>query len=228
MPELDALAAYPLAPSEIILLNGEAFAPPPGLTDPLALLHTAGAVSAAALARAMLAAAFLAAEQAGALRLDVRPKPTPFGPSKVRTLYAEPGEADPAWPAHSLEARLRLPAGASLEVSVVVPGLLEADAPNPWHHTAEVVKRGLARRGLLETVEVVQFGFVKAQAYRLPEATRALAAQGPVETVRGLLSACERDRPEVWAQLGQQIDAGLRARLKPGAPAPARKADEDE
>lgn len=228
MPEIETLAAYPLAPSEIVLLNGEAFAPAAGLMDKITLLHTAAAVSASALARAILAAALLAAEQGGALRLEARAKPTPFGPSKVRTLYANPGEPGPAWPAYSLEARLQLPAAAPLEVSAVVQGLLEADAPNPWHHAVEGVQRGLAQRGLLETVEVVQFGFVKARAYQLPKTTRALAAHSPVEAVRGLLNACESGRPEVWAQLGQQIDAGLRARLKPGAPAPVRKTEDDE
>lgn len=230
------LQSYPLTPSEIVLLNGEAFAPPPGLpalgpaaqgSDALPLLHTDQKVAAPALARALLRAALLAAEQAGALRLEVRPKPTPFGPSKMKSLYLEPGETDPAWPAPSFESRLR-PLAALREAALVVHGLLEAEAPNPWHHTADLVKRGLAQRGLLETVEVVQFGFVRAQAYQLPEATRALAAQAPIEAVKALLGACEQGRPEVWAHLGQQIDAGLRARLKPGAPAASRKTDDEE
>lgn len=229
MTDFQALRASPLAPSEVVLLNGEAFAPPPGLADKLALLHTEGAVSAAALARALLAAAFLAAEQAGALRLEVRPKPTPFGPSKVLTLYAEPGGADPAWPEHSLEARLRGLAGEIPEAAAVTRGLLEADSPNPWHQAAELVKRGLARRGLLDVVEVVQFGFVKTPAYELPAATRALAAQAPVAAVQQLLKDCEQGRPAVWAQLRQQLDAGLQQRLRSaGAPVPRRAADDDE
>lgn len=235
MTDIAALRASPLTPSEIVLLNGEAFAPPAGLSDALPLLASGQTVAAPALARALLAAAFLAAEAAGDLRLEVRPKPTPFGVSKVRVLYAEPGdEAESArsdrgtWPAPSLEARLRPLAAALREVALLAAALLEAEAPNPWHHTAELVQRQLAERGLLATTEVVRFGFVKAQAYRLPEATRALAAQAPVAAVKELLEACQRGRPEVWAQLGQQIDAGLRARLKAGpAPVPRKSDDED-
>lgn len=214
------LTGFPLAPSELVLLNGEIFAPPAGLAAKITLLHTDMAVSAADLVQVMLAVAFLANEQAGALRLEVRAKPTAFGPSKLQTLYADPGNAASAWPEYSLETRLQPLAvrlrdsGNAHEAAAVVHGLLEVDAPNPWHHAGELVKRWLSRRGLLEAVEVVQFGLVKTQAYRLPDTTKALAAQAPVDAVQQLVDECSQSRPHVWEHLGRQIEAGLRQRLK--------------
>lgn len=224
---------YPLAPSELVLLNGAAFAPPAGPADRLPLLGSPATVTASVLIRAVIAAAALAAERAGALRVEARPRQTPFGPSKVQTAYLEPGEAAPPWPAGCLEAQLpglaaRLKPSRAHEAGAVVHAWLAADSANPWHQAAELVQRGLAQRGVLDSVEVVQFGFVKTQAYRLTAGGAALAAQGPVAEVQAWLEHCRQERPEVWARLAEQIDAGLRQRLKAGGPAPARRGDEDE
>jgi len=234
MPSFDALLSYPLTPSELVLLNGQAFSPRAGLGDRLPLLGSEAVVSASTLVRAMLAAAFLADEQAGSLRLDARNRDTPFGPSKVPTLYVEPGQAAATWPAPTLEARLPglaagLRASRAHEAGAVVHAWLGADSPVPWQQAATLVQRGLAERGLLGTAEVVQFGFVKTQEYRLSASTAELAAQGPVELVRQLLQDCAERRPEVWARLSDQIDGGLRRRLAAAPAAPTRRPlDDDE
>lgn len=225
---------FPLAPSELALLNGAAFAPQAGAPDPLPLLGESTGVSASALIRAVVSAACLAAEAGGALRLEARPRQTPFGPSRQQTLYLEPGEAAPAWPAGSLEARLPELAGrlkashGAHEAGAVVHAWLGADSADPWRLAAELIQHGLAQRGVLDTVEVIQFGFAKTRAYRLTAEGAALAAQGPVNQVRAWMEQCQRGRPDVWARLGEQIDAGLRQRLKAAGPAPARRLDEDE
>lgn len=235
MATLDALLTYPLTPSELVLLNGEAFAPRAGLADRLPLLNSEVVVTATVLVRAMLAAAFLVNEQAGTLHLEARPRPTPFGPSKLRTLFVEPGEAAPAWPASSLEASLPTlaaqlrPSHGAPEAGAVVHAWLEADTPNPWHQAAALMQHGLADRGLLEVTEVIQFGFVRTQAHRLAAGTASLAAEGPLGAVRELLEDCARRRPEIWAQLAEQIDGGLRRRLKIAeATTSRRQADDDE
>lgn len=234
MSAFSTLLTYPLTPSELVLLNSEAFAPRAGLADRLPLLNSDVVVSATALVRAMLAAAFLANEQAGALRLEARPRQTPFGPSKHPTLYVESGAASPAWPVSSLEARLP-PLAARLwsrhdahEAGAVVHAWLETDTANPWHQAAALVQRDLADRGLLEVTEVIQFGFVKTKAFLLPASTASLAAQGPIQTVQDLLQDCAQHRPEIWAQLAEQIDGGVRRRLKAAATTARPRVDDDE
>jgi hypothetical protein len=234
MPTFDALLTYPLTPSEVVLLNGQGFSPRAGLGDRLQLMSSDVVVSASILVRTMLAVAFLADEQAGSLRLDARNRDTPFGPSKVPTLYVEPDAAAAAFPASTLEARLPglatgLRASRAHEAGAVVHAWLGADTPVPWQQAATLVQRGLAGRGLLETTEVVKFGFVKTQEYRLSASTAELAAQGPVALVRQLLQECAERRPEVWARLGDQIDGGLRRRLAAAPAAPTRRPlDDDE
>ncbi|MBP7694310.1 MAG: hypothetical protein KA764_20475 [Anaerolineales bacterium] len=234
MSNIETLLAYPLAPSEMVLLNGAAFAPAAGPADRLALFDAGQVVTASVLIRAMLAAAFLAAEQAGALRLEARGRQTPFGPSKIQTLYVEAGASpEPGWPAGCVEAALpalaaRLRASGAHEAGHLISAWLGAESANPWQAAAEAAQRGLAQRGLLDTAEVVKFGFVKTPVFQRPAETAALAARGPVAAVQALLREGSAARPEVWARLGEQIDGGLRQRLKAGAPAPARKTDDDE
>ncbi len=234
MSPFDALLTYPLTPSELVLLNGEAFAPRAGLGDRLPLLNSDAVVSATELVRAMLAAAFLVNDHAGCLRLEARPRQTPFGPSKLPTLYVESGDAAHPWPAPSLEARLSTLAAqlgsryGAPEAGAVVHAWLGADTPNPWHQAAALVQRGLADRALLEVADVVQFGFVKTQAYRLPASAASLAAQGPLDSVRELLRACAQGRPEIWRQLSEQIDGGVRQRLKALEAATRRQVEDDE
>lgn len=231
MPTPETFLTAPLTPSEAVLLNGAAFAPPAGLADQLPLLNGA-VVAAGPLLRAVFAAAFLAAEQAGALRLEAGPRRTAFGLTKVLTVYVEPGELMAAWPAPSLEAALpvlaaRLKLSGAHEAGAVVHAWLAAPSANPWLAAAEQIYQHLGERRRLTAEETVKFGFVKTRVWRLPAETAALAASAPA-AVQPLLEACQRERPELWARLGEQIAGGLRQRLAAGAPAPARKADDDD
>lgn len=96
MSSLDDLLNYPLTPSELVLLNGEAFAPRAGLADRLPLLDSEAVVTATSLIRTIFALAFLVNEQTGALRLQAGRRRTPFGPSRQASLFVEPGAAPPA------------------------------------------------------------------------------------------------------------------------------------
>lgn len=126
-----------------------------------------------------------------------------------------------------LAVQLRSDLGAP-EASTLVYASLETNTPNPWHHAAAQVQRGLADRGLLETIQVVQFGFVKTQAYRLTNRAATLAAQGPTAVVQAVLDASAQRHPTVWTQLGEQIDSGLRQRLASAPVAGPRRLDDDE
>lgn len=68
-----------LAPSELILLNGDQFAREKRLGERVELINIDAAVDARELGEAVLAAAFLANEQAGAVHLEMRQKRALFG-----------------------------------------------------------------------------------------------------------------------------------------------------
>src|SRR3712207_5012999 len=106
------LTAGELAPSELALLSAEEFTTAQVLLgatgDPqVRLLHADFTVSARQLGQGLLAIALLANEQAGAIRLEPRPKKTLLGLSSADTLYADPAGDAATWPASSLEARVR-------------------------------------------------------------------------------------------------------------------------
>jgi hypothetical protein len=209
----------PLAPSEIILLNGEQFAKKARIGN-LDLLHAEASVSAEQLAQAMLAAAILANEQAGAIRLDVREKKALLGFRKVSRLYAVPDQASPSWPPGCLEAEVRplseqLLAGVEgNEVSSVIVAWLKQDSANPWQSAIELVKAGLASRYLLDAVEEKRLKVFSTTRYELPDATATLIAQQPIEPVQQLLRSCQDNQPGKWNLLQNEIRSAIKARTE--------------
>ncbi len=203
----------PFTPSELILLNGEQFAQKAGLfRSNVGLFHVKAKVSTQQLGQAMLAAGVLANEQAGAIRLDVRPS----------SLLAVPCKRV-AWPAHSLEsevfrlARVLPPGEESDEVSAIIWAWFREGCSNPWLRTVGLVAAGLIARGLLETDKarrLADFFFVTSTRYVLPERTASLVAQQPVEPVRQLLGTCQHNRPDVWELLVRQIEAAVNERRR--------------
>lgn len=209
----------PLAPSEIVLLNGEQFATK-ARTGNVDLLHTEASVSAEQLAQAMLAAAILANAQAGAIRLDVREKKALLGFRKVSRLYAVPDQASASWPAGCLESEVRplseqlLAGGDNNEVSSVLVAWLKADSSNPWQSAIELVKAGLASRYLLDTIEEKRLKVFTTTRYELPDSTATLIAQQPIEPIQQLLQACQDNEPEMWKLLQNEIKSAIKARTE--------------
>ncbi len=221
------LTSGELAPSELVVLNGQRFTTAQVLLGAtgdtqVELLTSEAKVSATQLGQAVLAVALLANDRAGTIRLDPRQKKTLLGLSSEDTLYADPDTNAVDWPASSLEARVCSLAEQLYndkgrhEVVEIVAELLPG-SPDPWVSAVDLVKAGLGARGLLETTEVADLKILRR--WVLPESTRALAAKQSVSPVEQLVADCERDRPEVWNRLVDQIKQAVTRRTERDASA---------
>jgi len=221
MPTLDPLySENPCAPSELILLNGDQFAAPARFGNNVNLLHVEGKVSVEQLGQAVLTAAFLSAEQAGDLCLEARQKKAMMGLRQVTALYAVPGQHSALWPEQSLEHQLgplaqRLLADKQRnEVSNMVYVWLARDSAVPWTVAIDLVKQGLASRGLLEQVEEKKLKLFTSRSYVMPESTAVLLSRQSVAPVKDLLVAAQRDRPDLWQLLTKQIKDAISRRTE--------------
>lgn len=210
--------AAPLAPSELIYLNGEQFASKARLNN--IELFNGEKVASDQLGQAMMAAAILANEAAGTIRLEVRKKKALFGLRKVDALYVEP-VATANWPEGSLEAQIGLIAPQLTdankprnEVSTILYQWMQEDAPAPWLWAAQLVRQTLAQRGLLDTVTEKKLKIFNTTRHTLPESTAALAAELPLAPVQELLETCQKTRPEVWKLLTKDIKAAISRRTE--------------
>lgn len=213
-----ALTAGPLAPTELALLHGERFTTAQvflGATgDPqVMLLHADVHVSARQLGQALLQIAFLANDQARTIRLEPRPKKKLFGLSSTDSLFADPGEQNVSWPAGSLESRIRplvdrLAADGDNDVQSIIAALVERSA-EPWALVSGLVAQGLGSRGLLQQAPIVEPDLFPESRWTLPEDTRRMAADQKIGPVEQLLGDCERDRPELWQRLNDQIKQAI-------------------
>jgi hypothetical protein len=206
--------AAALAPSEVVLLHADEFAPPAGALDAkMDYLHEEGKAQAKGLGRALFTAAFLGMEQAGALRLESRPKKTLFGLRTVPALFAERAGAPAAWPEGSLEARIvqTLQGGAG-EVGAIVYRLLGDDSTAHYNLAPDLAQAGLGGRGVLEVEKTQHMKILSAQRFRLPDAARGLLVEFPTGGVRQALDATEQGRPELWKALRDAIDSGVARR----------------
>ena len=216
---MSSLAMPPFTPSELVLLNGQLFAEKAWVGN-VSLLHTEAKVSATQLGQAMFAAAFLAADQAGSISLEVRQKKVLMGLGKADALFADPGDPAIPWPEPSLEGRLHGLAerwqqnkGQS-EVANVLYSLLGQDSLNPWQEAVDLVKAGLAARGLLRKVEERKLKILVFSHYELPESTSAMLLAQPVESVQQLLAGCKSSRPQVWKLLMAGINKAVQRRTE--------------
>lgn len=205
-----------MTPSELVLLRGEQFAPPGSLVDKVTLLHNGQEVSAKTLARVVFAIAILANEQAGVLRLQPGTRKGLFGLAETPVLWLEPVSASAQWPAGTLEAQIQALAtkkGANDLYTIVHAALLH-DYANPWASALDLVKAGLARRGLLQAQEKKQFLAASRVIYTLPPATAQLAAQQSAAPLQNWLVESERQRPALHKLLLAEIDKALKKRLE--------------
>ena len=210
---------HPISPSELVLLKGDQFAKKVMMGN-IKLLNSEASVSVSQLGQAILAVAVLAAEAAGNLQLEVRQGKAMFGLRKVKNLYANPTPTPVEWPKYSLEAQLPPIAERfkndqeSNEVSNLIYSWLRQDSSSPWQSTIEMVKSGLAERGLLDTSEETKLKVFTVTNYSLPQDTALLAAEQPIEPVKQLLANCENDRREIWDLLVKQFKSAIKARTE--------------
>lgn len=206
-----------LSPSEVVLVNGEAFSKPEKNGYPL--LRGEGQVEAQPLAIAALQAALLANERAGTIRLEEGIEKRFFGLFKSKVVRALPGASAPQWPAGSLEALVhdRVKGHAEgVEIRMLVIALFDADVPNPSadllaRMTGAMHLRGLTEQETRETKSLKIFT-VKSTVSILTPAGTALAERSPVEPARELLATFTRARPESWKRIESALRSGLVAR----------------
>jgi hypothetical protein len=212
-----------LTPSEVIFLNADRFKSEPGLTQVRAtrpraatysILDTKVTVSRFALAPLVLAAALLAVEAAGNVHLEVRPRKLYLGLHTRRCLYADPGPEAGPWPEDTLESAIqatarRLPGakGANV-VEDIVYGIFHRGSPDPFGRVCDLVRDGLAGRGLVEANAGDRLVERTVYRYHLLQDT-ADAAADRLGEARALLAGCQDKRPEVWSSLIREVSRGL-------------------
>lgn len=211
------LTEFPFTPSELILFNGDRFAPEVQ-TGGHQLLCSDGMVNGHYLAVMLVAAAILANEEEKALTIELKQKRSLFSVSSKATLLIRPIGQPPSWNGYTLESALLFSTGQLFAVqedcsvrNVVYSFLLE-DRKQPWHKVIEFVEWGLATSNWLmpvkgDALKAFQTPFV------CPEKVQDLAFSQPLEPVKGLLSSCKKNTPELWKQLLAEIDQALKDRV---------------
>ncbi len=208
-----------LAPSEMVLLNGERFASRARFGN-VKLPQSGEGVSAKELGTILLATAFLAAERACAVRLDVREKKTLFGLRKVDTLYAEPLDSHVAWPKNCLESQIYVLADKLRrdqnrhEVANIIYIWLGHDTNSPWHTAVDHVQSGMADRGALARIQERTLRILKTTGYKVTVSTSRQAAEMPLSPIFQLLEDCQRTRPYIWQLLMKQIKTAIDSRTE--------------
>ena len=216
-PNLDP--GQPLSPSELVLLNGEKFAKKVMMGN-IQLMHMEASVSAAQLGQAILVCAILVLESSGNLQLEARQEKALFGLRKVTNLYGNPTPNPVEWPETCPESQLLQIAGRLKEkdggnqVTNMIYTWLKADSGAPWQTTIELVKSGMAQRGLLAAFEEKKLKVFTQTRYELPDSTKSLAAQLPVQPIQQLLSNCESYRKDIWDLLVKQIKKAIKDRTE--------------
>lgn len=198
-------------PSERVLLFGDRFAKPAGmLSHGEVVLSSDAKVSANDLAVQAIAAAYLACEQAGAVRLEVRQGKAMFGLLKTKNLYLLPGQKQVSWPEGSLENWIVQGAAREPKVSDFTQALLcNGKEYSPEQAMFARLKAALAARGILHAEQKTTLKVFTSVNYSFPGFARAAAEQGGTQHVQALLDACRTQRPELWKELTDAINAAI-------------------
>jgi hypothetical protein len=207
-----------LTPSEVVFFNGEQFAQKAMLGN-IELLHSNEKVSQAQLGTAILTAAFLGCEEAGAFSLGIGERKALFGLRKVREVYAVPASARVQLPPDSLEAVLaglaeRFEERDEHSVQKIIFAWLREDASSPWNTAFDLLKEGMAKRGLLDARQEKKLKIFTVTHYSLAEETPRLLKGQSFSPVKVALESCAQSRPEIWKLLGGGIKKAISARTE--------------
>jgi len=204
-------------PSELILLNGDKFAPEVE-SNGHQLLCSDGMVNGHYLAVMMTAAAILANEEEGALVVELREqKKKLFSSASTTRVFIHPVGQPPRWNGYTLESAILFSAGqffavrGDYSVRSVVYSVLMEDRKYPWQKIIEFVEWGLATSNWLMPVEgdaakAFQTPFI------CPDKVQELAFAQPLAPVKQLFTTCKKITPELWKQLLEEIDLALKER----------------
>jgi hypothetical protein len=205
-----------LAPSEVVALKGDLFAPSAGMLNSWKLAGSETKVSGPPLAQNMLAAAFLALEQAGDVRLEQGKKKATLGLREVDTVLVTPTGQPSNWPAGSFEAKIIASARTRQSsnrnnIKDIVFDILEQNAGLVWDWALRLAHNNMAKRGLLGS-EAKKGLFSGPARYSLTPATSAALAQANPAEIQQLLQASGKSRPEFFQLLNKEIKKGLDSR----------------
>ena len=213
------LTDSPFTPSELILLNGDQFAPEIE-SGGHQLLCSDGMVNGHHLAVMMTAAAILANVEEKALEIETRKRrKISFSSSPNESILIHPVGQPPSWNGYTLESAILFSSGQifavqdEFSVRKVVYAVLLEDRKTPWQKIIEFVEWGLATSNWLmpvtgDAAKAFQTPFI------CPEKVQELAFAQPLDAVKGLLSSCKKNTPELWKLLLGEIDQALKDRVK--------------
>lgn len=212
------LTDSPFTPSELILLNGDKFAPEVE-SNGHQLLCSDGMVNGHYLAVMMTAAAILANEEEGALEVSLREqKKKLFSSTSSYRIFLRPIGQPPSWNGYTLESAILFSAGQFFAVqgdnsvrSVVYSVLME-DRKYPWQKIIEFVEWGLATSNWLMPVEGDAMNAFQTP-FICPDKVQELAFSQPLAPVKQLFATCKKITPELWQQLLAEIDLALKDRV---------------
>ena len=142
-----------------------------------------------------------------------------LGLRKVQELFAVPASPRDVLPEHSLEATFydmaqRLEPSGDNDVYSMIYGWLREDTASPWNSVMELLKAGMAKRGMLEASEQKRLKIFTVTHYSLPEGTVQLIKGQSVDPIKALLENCQRSHPEIWKALEKGIKKAISARTE--------------
>jgi hypothetical protein len=197
----DVPTAPTFAPSELVILFGDRFAPEAGLLASKEEILTSGVK-----VNSAIKAALYAVHRSGAAKLQVRAGKALFGLMNTQKLFLLQGPGTATFPAGSLEAYLLEQAVLETEVEGVLKAFIGEEVSNPPQRALGLIKRGLSERGMLEAEMKKSLLVFATIDYVLPAATRMAAEAESVEPVLQLLRDFEQREPELDKAAQKAID----------------------
>jgi hypothetical protein len=196
------------APSELVILFGDRFAPEAGLLASKEEILTSGVkVNSEKLMNAAIKAALYAVHRSGAAELRLRAGKALFGLMNTQTVFLLQGAGSASFPAGSLEAYLLEAAVMEQEVENVLKAFIGEESSNPPQRALGLMKRGMSERGMLEAEMKKSMIFFATVDYVLPASTRMAAEAQGIGEVQQLLREFEQREPELDRVVQKEIDS---------------------
>ena len=203
----DVSTAPTFAPSELVILFGDRFAPEAGLLGSKEEILSSGVmVSSEKLMNAAIRAALYTVHRSGAAKLQVRAGKALFGLMNTQKLFLLQGPGTASFPAGSLEAYLLEQAVLETEVEDVLKAFIGEESSNPSQRALGLMKRGMSERGMLEAEMKKTMMMFTTIDYVLPAAARMAAEAESLAPVQQLLREFEQSEPELDMVAQKAID----------------------
>ncbi|WP_420125331.1 hypothetical protein [Longimicrobium sp.] len=204
----DVPSAPVFAPSELVILFGDRFAPEAGLLGSKEEILTSGVkVSSEKLMNAAIKAALYTVHRSGAAKLQPRAGKALFGLMNTQKLFWLQGPGSASFPAGSLEAYLVEAAVMEQEVENVLKAFIGEESSNPPQRALGLMKRGMSERGMLEAEMKKTMMVFTTIDYVLPATTRMAAEAESIAPIQQLLREFEQREPELDKAVQKDIDA---------------------